>query len=94
MQPDWSEPNIERQLHSQRTVHIRLAEPLVVYLSYLTAKVEDGKIWFFEDLYGHDRKPLQQAALPSEVVATLAAVRNHRRSQLALVASGAAIAGY
>ncbi len=92
MQPDWSQSNVERQLRSQRTVYMQLEQPLPVFLSYLTAKVENGKVRFFEDLYGHDRKPLQQAVLPSEVVATLAQLRGYRRALRSAAQSDALLA--
>ncbi|MGI9326398.1 MAG: L,D-transpeptidase family protein [Pseudomonadales bacterium] len=92
MQPDWTQSSVERQLQSQRTVYMQLAEPLPVFLSYLTAKVENSKVSYFEDLYGHDRKPLQQAVLPSEVVATLAQLRGYHRALRSAAAGDALVA--
>jgi murein L,D-transpeptidase YcbB/YkuD len=34
---------------------LRLAEPLPVLIAYGTTLVKDGRIHFFDDIYGHDR---------------------------------------
>jgi murein L,D-transpeptidase YcbB/YkuD len=34
---------------------VRLADPIPVVIAYATAIVKDGRIHFFDDIYGHDR---------------------------------------
>ena len=34
---------------------VRLAEPLPVLIAYATAMVKDGRVHFYDDVYGHDR---------------------------------------
>lgn len=80
LQDRWSSERVTRQLRSERTVHLELERPIPVYLAYLTAKVEDGRVFYFEDVYGHDKAALQQPVLPSSLVATLSQLRNTRRS--------------
>ncbi|MFK7914988.1 MAG: murein L,D-transpeptidase [Pseudomonadales bacterium] len=81
LQQRWSPERAARQLRSERTVHLQLDEPIPVYLAYLTAKVEDGQIMYFDDVYGHDEQPLQQSVLPSELVATLSELRSFKRAR-------------
>lgn len=54
--PDWSESRIEEAMKRGRSATLRLDEPLPVVIAYITALVkEDGLVYFFDDIYGHDR---------------------------------------
>ena len=44
-------------------LHVQLDKGVPVYLTYLTAKVEDGRLAFAEDVYSLDRVPVVQEAL-------------------------------
>ena len=89
LQQRCSPERAQRQLRSERTVHLQLDEPIPVYLAYLTAKVEDGQVMYFDDIYGHDQEPLQQRVLPSELVATLSELRSLKRTQQPVLATRA-----
>jgi lipoprotein-anchoring transpeptidase ErfK/SrfK len=40
--------------------HVRLAEGVPIFITYLTAQAQDGQLTFAEDIYGHDPKPLSE----------------------------------
>lgn len=53
--PEWNAERIRMAVADDRTLQVRLHEPLTVLVVYGTAFVEeDGEIRFFEDIYGHD----------------------------------------
>ena len=55
-QPEWPESRIEEAMKRGRSATLRLDEPLPVVIAYITALVkEDGLVYFFGDIYGHDR---------------------------------------
>jgi murein L,D-transpeptidase YcbB/YkuD len=60
-QPEWTEARIRAAMAAGESVTLRLARPVPVLIAYATAVVKDGRIHFFDDLYGHDR--LLDAAL-------------------------------
>ncbi|MBX6330301.1 MAG: L,D-transpeptidase family protein [Gemmatimonadaceae bacterium] len=54
-QDDWDRPRIEAAMRGTRTVQVTLARPLPVYILYATAVVaDDGRVFFYPDVYGHD----------------------------------------
>jgi murein L,D-transpeptidase YcbB/YkuD len=55
-QPEWTEARIRQAMADGPSFTLRLAEPVPVVIAYGTALVKDGKLHFFEDLYGHDRR--------------------------------------
>ena len=56
-QPEWTLPAIEQAMQGERTVRVQVARPITVYVLYGTAVAgEDGRVYFHDDLYGHDRK--------------------------------------
>lgn len=58
-QPEpWSRERIEAAMKSgPDSQHVRLAEPIRVFVLYGTAiATEAGNVLFFEDVYGHDRR--------------------------------------
>lgn len=54
------ESEIERIITSKKTKRIHLDEKLVVMIMYWTAYEEDGKLYFFEDIYERDKKVLKE----------------------------------
>ncbi|HSV71881.1 MAG TPA: L,D-transpeptidase family protein [Methylibium sp.] len=54
-QPEWTEERIRAAMAARASSTLRLAEPLPVLIAYGTTLVRDGRIHFFDDLYGHDR---------------------------------------
>jgi murein L,D-transpeptidase YcbB/YkuD len=53
--PDWTEARIREAMEKGESSTLRLAEPVPVLIAYGTTLVRDGRIHFFDDLYGHDR---------------------------------------
>jgi len=54
-QPEWTEERIRAAMAARESSTLRLSEPLPVLIAYGTTLVRDGRIHFFDDLYGHDR---------------------------------------
>jgi len=59
--PQWTEERIRQAMDKGESATLRLAEPVRVLIAYGTALVKDGRIHFFDDIYGQDR--LLDAAL-------------------------------
>lgn len=55
-QPEWAEENIRTAMGRGTSATLRLAEPLPVLIAYGTSLVKNGRIHFFDDIYGHDRR--------------------------------------
>ena len=53
--PDWTEDRVREAMNAGTASTLRLAEPVPVLIAYGTAIVKDGRIHFFDDIYGHDR---------------------------------------
>ena len=53
--PDWTEARIRQAMTETSPSTVRLADPIPVVIAYATAIVKDGRIHFFDDIYGHDR---------------------------------------
>ncbi|NML17657.1 L,D-transpeptidase family protein [Azohydromonas caseinilytica] len=68
-QPGWDLPRIREAMARGESNSVRLERPLPVLIAYGTALVKDGRVHFFEDLYGHDRA--LDAALRARVAAPL-----------------------
>ncbi len=47
---------------SEPEQHVLLPRPVPVYLTYLTAQVDDGQLTFVDDVYGKDTRGLSVAA--------------------------------
>lgn len=61
----WSQERLQEIIDSGKTTHINVPHPLPVFLTYLTAWIdENGKINFRDDIYGLDNltPPLNQQA--------------------------------
>lgn len=71
--PGWSEPAIVAAMNLGTSSTVRLAEPVPVLIAYGTAIFKEGRMHFFEDIYGHDR--LLEAALRMRPVAPSRPVR-------------------
>ena len=60
--PQWSEERIRAAMTQGVSKTLRLREPLPVVIAYSTVLVKsDGLVYFFRDIYGHDK--LLDAAL-------------------------------
>jgi len=63
--PQWTEERIRQAMAKGESATLRVAEPVRVLIAYGTALVKDGRIHFFDDIYGQDRlldTALRQAA--------------------------------
>ncbi len=55
-QPEWDEERIREAMTKGISTTLRLKEPLPVVIAYATSVVKnDGRIYFFPDIYGHDK---------------------------------------
>ena len=54
-EPAWTEERIRAAMEKGESSTLRLAQPLPVLISYSTVVVKLGKVFFYPDLYGHDR---------------------------------------
>jgi murein L,D-transpeptidase YcbB/YkuD len=55
--PEWTAERIAAAMNAEVGTRITLKEPIRVFLIYATAMaLEDGRVLFFEDLYGHDEQ--------------------------------------
>jgi murein L,D-transpeptidase YcbB/YkuD len=53
---DWPRERIAQMMDGTATKTINIKKPIPVYILYSTVMADpDGKISFFEDIYGHDR---------------------------------------
>jgi murein L,D-transpeptidase YcbB/YkuD len=59
--PHWPKERIVKAMKVRRPIRVNLTRPVPILLFYTTALAEaDGRIFFAQDLYGHDRR-LDQA---------------------------------
>lgn len=54
-EPQWTQSRIEAAMTAGKSQTIRLAAPIPVVLAYSTVVVLDGTVYFYDDLYGHDK---------------------------------------
>lgn len=59
--PNWTDDRIRQAMNRGESATLRLAEPVPVLIAYGTALIKEGRIFFYEDIYGLDR--LLDAAL-------------------------------
>lgn len=53
----WDRARIERAMKAPRPSHANLSEPIPVFILRATAVVDlDGRVRFFDDIYGHDQR--------------------------------------
>ena len=54
--PQWTEARVREAMQSGKSFTLRLAEPVPVLIAYATALVREGRMHFYDDLYGLDRQ--------------------------------------
>ena len=55
--PGWTRERIDEALKAQKEQQVNLTRTIPVLILYSTAVAEeDGQIYFFHDLYGHDKE--------------------------------------
>jgi len=54
-EPDWTEARIRQAMDKGESGTLRLKHPLPVLIAYSTVLVKGGRVFFYPDLYGHDR---------------------------------------
>jgi murein L,D-transpeptidase YcbB/YkuD len=52
-------PDVEDILKTGEETIIRLDKDIPVYVTYMTARVEEGRVSFFEDIYDRDERVLK-----------------------------------
>ena len=52
--PDWTEERIRQAMGTGESTTLRLAAPIPVLIAYGTTLVKDGRVHFFDDVYGLD----------------------------------------
>jgi murein L,D-transpeptidase YcbB/YkuD len=57
-QPEWTRDTILAAMHGRNSTRVALPQPIQVILFYITAVAapEDGKVYFSQDIYGHDAR--------------------------------------
>ena len=53
--PAWTESQIRSAMENGKSSTIRLKQPIPVVIAYSTAMVKHGKVFFYSDIYGHDK---------------------------------------
>jgi L,D-transpeptidase YcbB len=64
----WPKEKVEAAMHGANNRQVTLPEKIPVYIVYFTTIVENGQLYFANDLYGRDSKLVQEtrsAALPT-----------------------------
>ena len=54
-QPDWTEERLQAAMDQGEPSTLRLKSPLPVLIAYSTVIVRDERVYFYPDVYGHDR---------------------------------------
>ncbi len=54
-EPDWTEDRIRQAMEKGESNTLRLAQALPVLIAYSTVIVKKERVFFYADLYGHDR---------------------------------------
>ena len=75
----WDRGRVEKMMHGSNNQTITLKNKIPVYITYMTAYVRDGQLWWGNDLYSRDAELAQAVAggaIPSaEAVRAVAALR-------------------
>jgi len=53
--PNWTEERIRAAMASGKSSTLRLEKPVKVLIAYSTVVIKAGRVFFYPDLYGHDR---------------------------------------
>jgi L,D-transpeptidase YcbB len=71
--PEWDKDAIEAAIETGETTAIRLADPISIYVLYLTAAANGDEVAYFDDLYRRDERLLRALDAPdAALVASLA----------------------
>jgi hypothetical protein len=63
--PEWTPERIRAAMNGEKSVQVNLSSPIPVLILYGTARVdEDGFVYFYDDIYGHDAKLARAAYRP------------------------------
>lgn len=54
-EPQWTQARIEAAMTAGKSQTIRLAAPIPVVLAYSTVVVLEDTVYFYDDIYGHDK---------------------------------------
>jgi L,D-transpeptidase YcbB len=55
-QPDWTDARIRTAMNAGEPTPVRFRAPVPIVLTYATALAQlDGEVYFFPDIYGHDK---------------------------------------
>jgi len=54
-EPEWTEDRIRAAMDKGESSVLRLSKPLPVLIAYSTVVVKGARVFFYPDLYGHDR---------------------------------------
>ena len=55
--PEWTPQRIQAAMNGEKSVQVNLSSPIPVLILYGTARVdEDGRVDFYDDIYGHDMR--------------------------------------
>jgi len=61
--PEWTPERIQAAMNAEKSVQVNLSSPIPVLILYGTARVdEDGRVDFYDDIYGHDARLAQALA--------------------------------
>ena len=61
--PEWTPERIQAAMNGEKSVQVNLSSPIPVLILYGTARVdEDGRVDFYDDIYGHDARLAQALA--------------------------------
>jgi murein L,D-transpeptidase YcbB/YkuD len=61
--PEWTSERIQAAMNGEKSVQVNLSSPIPVLILYGTARVdEEGRVDFYDDIYGHDAKLAQALA--------------------------------
>jgi L,D-transpeptidase YcbB len=75
----WDRARVDKMMHGANNQTITLKNKIPVYITYTTAYVRDGKLWFGNDLYSRDDRLVEAVvggAVPSpKAVRAVAALR-------------------
>lgn len=57
---DWSAEKIKQQMNGDKEKWVKVSPNIPVLIYYLTSYIEEDMVYFREDIYGHDKKFIQQ----------------------------------
>ena len=72
--PEWTPDRIDRAMHAEETEHVRVRRTLPVYILYLTAFAQDGRVQYRDDLYSTDARAIARLGKPASP-AVIASIR-------------------